>query len=173
MDKKKTFILLGIFWLVIVGGFIGFKEYTLRTGQEVLLKTTPVDPRDLFRGDYVVLRYDISNIDSGVVVAERTDFKSGDRVYVGLEIKEKYTVATKIYSTAPKGGLYIKGTVKDISGNSFNVEYGIESYFVPEGEGKTIERQLGRSVDVKVSIDKSGNSVIKALLIDDQEVKFK
>ena len=173
MNKKKIFILLGIFWLVIIGGFIGFKEYTLRTGQEVLLKTTPVDPRDLFRGDYVVLRYDISNIDSGTVVAERTDFKSGDRVYVGLGIKEKYAVATNIYSTPPKDGLNIKGTLKDVGSNSFNVEYGIESYFVPEGEGKTIERQLGRSVDVKVSIDKSGNAVIKALLIDGQEVKFR
>ena len=173
MDKKKIFILLGIFWLVIIGGFIGFKEYTLRTGQEVLLKTTPVDPRDLFRGDYVVLRYDISNIDSGTVVAERTNFKSGDRVYVGLGIKEKYAVATNIYSTPPKDGLNIKGTLKDVGSNSFNVEYGIESYFVPEGEGKTIERQLGRSVDVKVSIDKSGNAVIKALLIDGQEVKFR
>ncbi len=173
MDKKKIFIFLGIFWLVIIGGFIGFKEYTLRTGQEVLLKTTPVDPRDLFRGDYVVLRYDISNIDSGTVVADRTDFKSGDRVYVGLDIKEKYAVATNIYSTPPTDGLYIKGIVKDVSGNRFNIEYGIESYFVPEGKGRDIERQLSRSVDVKVAIDKSGNAVIKTLLIDGQEVKFK
>lgn len=173
MDKKKIFLLLGIFWLVIIGGFVGFKEYTLRTGQEVLLKTTPVDPRDLFRGDYVVLRYDISRIDSSSVAVERTDLKSGDSVYVGLDVREKYAIATKIYSTAPKDDLFIKGTLKDVGGNSFNVEYGIESYFVPEGEGKTIERQLGRSVDVKVAIDKSGNSIIKALLIDGQEVKFK
>ncbi len=173
MNKKKIFILLGIFWLVIIGGFIGFKEYTLRTGQEVLLKTVPIDPRDLFRGDYVVLRYDISTIDLGSVVVERTDLKSGDKVYVGLDIKEKYAVAINIYSTSPKDGLYIKGTVKDVSGNRFNIEYGIESYFVPEGEGKVIERQRGKNVDVKVSIDKSGNSVIKSLLIDGQEVKFK
>lgn len=172
MDKKKIFILLGIFWLVIIGGFIGFKEYTLRTGQEVLLKTTPVDPRDLFRGDYVVLRYDISNIDSGTVAMERTDFKSGDRVYIGLKIEEKYAVATNIYSQPPKDGLFIRGTLKNVSGSRFNVEYGIESYFVPEGKGRDIERQLGRSVDVKVAIDKSGNTVIKTLFIDGQEVKF-
>lgn len=173
MDKKKIFIILGIFWLVIIGGFIGFKEYTLRTGQEVLLKTMPIDPRDLFRGDYVVLLYDISRIDPASVVVERTDLKSGDKVYVGLDIREKYAVATNIYSSPPKDGLYIKGTLKDVSVNRLNIEYGIESYFVPEGEGKVIERQRGKNVDVKVSIDKSGNSVIKAVLIDGQEVKFR
>ena len=173
MDKKKIFILLGIFWLVVIGGFIGYKEYTLRTGQEVLLKTTPVDPRDLFRGDYVVLRYDISNLNPQGVTFERNDFKSGDKVYVGLDIKEKYAVATGVYSQPLSNGLFIKGTLKDVSGSRFNVEYGIESYFVPEGKGRDIERQLGRNVDVRVAIDKSGNSVIKALLIDGQEVRFK
>jgi len=53
MNKKTIFILLAVFWLIIIGGFIGFKEYTLRTGQEVVLKTVPIDPRDLFRGDYI------------------------------------------------------------------------------------------------------------------------
>ncbi len=173
MDKKKIFILLGIFWLVIIGGFIGYKEYTLRTGQEVLLKTTPVDPRDLFRGDYVVLRYDISNLNSESVALERNDFKSDDKVYVRLDTREKYAVATNVFAQPPSEGLFIKGTLKDVGGNRFNVEYGIESYFVPEGKGKDIERQLGRNVDVRVVIDKSGNAVIKSLLIDGQEVKFK
>ncbi len=157
---------------MILGGFIAVKEYTLRTGQEVLLKTIPVDPRDLFRGDYVVLRYDISNLDSGSVAVERTDLKSGDNVYVGLDITGKYAVATKIYSSPPKDGLYIKGTIMN-SGSIFSVEYGIESYFVPEGQGNIIESQISKGVDVKVSIDKSGDSVIKTLLINGEEVKFK
>ena len=173
MDKKKIFILLGLFWIIIIGGFIGFKEYTLRTGQEVLLKTVPIDPRDLFRGDYVVLRYDISTIDSGSVVLERTDIKLGDRVYVGLGFKERYAFAKNIYLTTPKDGLYIKGIVKNVSGGRLNVEYGLESYFVPEGRGKEIENQRGKNVDVEVSIDRSGNSVIKSLLIDGQVVSFK
>jgi uncharacterized membrane-anchored protein len=29
--------------------------------EEVLLQTRPVDPRDIFRGDYVTLSYDISD----------------------------------------------------------------------------------------------------------------
>ncbi len=173
MDKKKIFILLGVFWLVVIGGFIGYKEYTLRTGQEVLLKTTPVDPRDLFRGDYVVLRYDISNLNSPSVIFERNDFKSGEKVYIGLNTKGKYAVATGVYSQPPSDGLFIKGTLKDVSSTRVGVEYGIESYFVPEGKGREIERRLGRNVDVKVAVDSSGNAVIKSLLIDGQEVRFK
>ncbi len=57
MNPKKTFYLIVVFWLLIFSGFIAYKEYTLRTGTEVILKTMPVDPRDLFRGDYVTLNY--------------------------------------------------------------------------------------------------------------------
>ncbi|AIJ53947.1 hypothetical protein C086_00847 [Brucella abortus F6/05-3] len=34
----------------------------LRSGQDIVFQTEPVDPRDLMRGDYVVLGYEISNI---------------------------------------------------------------------------------------------------------------
>jgi len=172
MQKKKIFIFLAVFWLMIIGGFIAIKEYTLRTGEEVLLKTIPVDPRDLFRGDYVILRYDISTIDTGSIQSDKGEFKKGDRVYLSLGDDGKYAIAKALYVEAPKEGLYIKGTVRNVRGTRLSIEYGIESYFVPEGEGKRIERQIGRTVEVKASISKSGHAVIKALLIDGQEVKF-
>ena len=47
-------------------GFLGWmiagRAALLRNGQEVLLKVEPVDPRDLLRGDYVRLGYEISRI---------------------------------------------------------------------------------------------------------------
>ena len=36
-------------------GMVAIKQRTLITGTPVLLKTEPVDPRSLFRGDYVIL----------------------------------------------------------------------------------------------------------------------
>ena len=64
MHNKKVFILLGavLFQLVIIAGMIGKSLYPLVTGTEVRLKTEPRDPRDLLRGDYVVLNYQFSNI---------------------------------------------------------------------------------------------------------------
>ena len=162
MDKKKLFLFIAIFWLVIIVGFIAVKEYTLRTGEEVLLKTRPVDPRDLFRGDYVILNYVIGGVDV-------SDFEEGDTVYVGLKVDENgFGDSTGAYKNPPEG-LFIKGTVKKGFGGS-NVEYGIESYFVPEGEGKVIERN--RNLEGKVAIDKSGNAVLKAILINGEEVSF-
>ncbi len=36
---------------------VGMKQYTLSAGTPVLLETRTVDPRSLFRGDYVRLNY--------------------------------------------------------------------------------------------------------------------
>lgn len=43
-----------------LGYMVESRASILRNGKEVLLKTVPVDPRDLLRGDYVILSYDIS-----------------------------------------------------------------------------------------------------------------
>jgi uncharacterized membrane-anchored protein len=133
------------------------KERTLATGEEVVLQTVPIDPRDLFRGDYVNLRYTISTVRS------YTDFEVGDRVYVGLAQQGDIWDAVSA-SHSPPDGLYIKGRVTQTQQGQIDVEYGIESYFVPEGSGHIIER--ARDVKVRVAVDSSGNSVIKGLLVD-------
>jgi uncharacterized membrane-anchored protein len=180
-----------VFWLLIFSGFIAYKEYTLRTGTEVLFKTLPVDPRDLFRGDYVTLNYEISTLDMEKLPSEESDFYNDEPVYLALELKNGYGIPKKISTTPPEDGLYIKGKVKDViydwetdeSGvtkgeatvKELRVDYGIESYFVPEGRGMEIEkaqRTEKTEVDAKVIIDKYGNAVIKSLLIDGKELEF-
>lgn len=190
MNQKKILYLTIIFWLLIFSGFIVYKEYTLRTGTEVLLKTLPVDPRDLFRGDYVTLNYEISNLNMEKLPSEESYFYSDEPVYLALELKNGYGVPKKIYTTPPEDGLYIKGKVKDIlydwetdeSGitteetiKELRVDYGIESYFVPEGRGMEIEkaqRTEKTEVTAKIIVDKYGNAVIKSLLIDGEEIEF-
>ncbi|MFZ2193598.1 MAG: GDYXXLXY domain-containing protein [Candidatus Moraniibacteriota bacterium] len=170
MIKKKAFIAIGIFWLILIGGFIGFKEFTLKTGDEVLLKIVPVDPRDLFRGDYVILSYEISTIKEDGFSVSVSDFKVGDEIYVSLSVNaEKIGYLLDTQKEKPKKGTFIKGTVKDIHSNSLTVEYGIESYFVPEGKGREIERNR-KEMYSKVMIDKFGNAVLKALVLDGKEI---
>lgn len=167
--KNKAFLWIGIFWLVIILGFIASKEYTLRTGQEVLLKTRPVDPRDLFRGDYVTLDYDISTLDLRKLDTDSSSFDWHDDVYVAIEIRGGYGIATGIYKNMPKEGIFMKGEVNNPSNTSMRIEYGIESYFVPEGQGHDIERERN-NLSVKISLDKSGNAVIKSVFIGGKEV---
>ena len=172
MEKKKLFLIIGIFWVIIIFGFIAFKEFTLQTGEEVILKTRPVDPRDLFRGDYVILNYEISTLDASSLQKDVTEFKPEDKVYILLSKVDNYSIASGVYLNKPKEGLILKGTIKNVQGSRLNIEYGIESYFVPEGKGREIERQRGRNLDVKVAVDKLGNAVIKDLLIDGKVFRF-
>ncbi len=191
MNQKKIFYLTVVFWLLIFSGFILYKEYTLRTGTEVILKTEPVDPRDLFRGDYVTLNYEISTLNLEEIQVEDPYFEYNDRICLALELENGYGVPKKIYKNPPDDELYIKGTVKELIYDwgedeeeltneeprlkELRIEYGIESYFVPEGRGREIESQqwTGREgVDVKVVVDKYGNAVIKSLLINGKEVEI-
>ena len=95
--NKKIFLGIGILWIIIILGFVAFKEFTLKTGEEVMLKTMPIDPRDLFRGDYVILSYEIGNLDIGSLPTNSTNFRVNDQVYVALIKEENYGVASGIY----------------------------------------------------------------------------
>ena len=58
---RKAFILAAIILQVMVLAYMaGEREYILKNGKLIHLRTAPVDPRDLFRGDYVRLNYEIS-----------------------------------------------------------------------------------------------------------------
>src|SRR5258708_26517427 len=58
----------------------------LREGTEVTLQTRPVDPRDLLRGDYVVLGYDISQLPAGSLLNQPTGTRN-PMVFVKLAPK--------------------------------------------------------------------------------------
>ncbi len=172
MKKKKIFIIIAVYWLVIFAGLIAFKEFTLRTGTEVLLESRPVDPRDLFRGDYVALAYKIGVINYALLNGQ--SFADGDRIYVLLRIDENGKgIPVAVSKNRPKEGVFIKGTVvnrRPRYDNNLEVVYGIESYFVPEGTGRDIEKNI-EDVYTKVVVDAFGHAVIKSLVVNGKEVK--
>jgi uncharacterized membrane-anchored protein len=155
----------------------------LRNGQEVRLEIAPVDPRDLFRGDYVVLAYRIGTVDAP---KDATDsFKRGQRVFVTLrpDVSNKAkAIAISAEPPAVSGSdIVIAGVVSGVStcqlndaGNrdcklgtrAVDVRYGLESYFVPQGEGKKIELMAKARLEVVAAVAPSGQAAIKRLLID-------
>ena len=52
MSQTKKFYLIIALQIVFLLSLIGTKVFTLATGEKVLLEVVPVDPRDIFRGDY-------------------------------------------------------------------------------------------------------------------------
>ncbi len=174
MGKKRFLLLISIPALVILI-FLGINVYIVNVGQEILLKAVPVDPRDLFRGDYVNLRYEISRIELNTLPRD-ADFSRGHTVYAALSKKEKFWTIDSVSHEKPdinKNQVCMKGRVTGSSSRIISVEWGIESYFVPEGKGRQIERQINaENVSVIVSVGFNGSSVVKKLLINDEPVTF-
>jgi uncharacterized membrane-anchored protein len=173
MDKA-TFIKAMLFPALILLGFIGYNYYTLNMGEEILLKTAPVDPRDIFRGDYVNLRYDISTIDLSNISRDG-NFNDGDDIYAVLMKGDKFWYVRSVLHLRPSlqsNEVCIKGKVSSQFNNNLIASWGIESYFVPEGKGLEIEKDI-RDVSVKVSVDRTCRALIKELYINDKPVVFR
>ncbi len=173
MAHRRWVTLAVALQLLILAGIAGAKQWTLMTGTVILLETAPVDPRDLFRGDYVVLNYRISTLKPRGLAAPTLSpwpFYPGYTAYVGLERRGQFWEAASIDVSRPSG-LFIRGTVRssDERQDVVRVAYGIESYFVPEGLGRRIETR--RSLAVEVALSKGGTAIIRRLMIDGQPVR--
>ncbi|HXO69678.1 MAG TPA: GDYXXLXY domain-containing protein [Bradyrhizobium sp.] len=159
----------------------------LRSGQEVRLEIVPVDPRALFRGDYVVLNYRIGTVDPPKDAT--TSFTRGQQVFVTLRPdasnKSKAVAISAERPAASGGDIVISGVVSSpstcplnetgvrdckLGSNAVGVRYGLESYFVPEGEGKKIELIQRPLLEVVAAVAPSGQAAIKRLLIDGKPV---
>ncbi|MGO4734923.1 GDYXXLXY domain-containing protein [Bosea sp. 2KB_26] len=174
--------------MVVLCGAIGMlvegRARILRSGSEVRLRTAPVDPRDLFRGDYVILNYDISTLDLAGLQGDR-DFSRGDPIHVqltaGTDGFARPVGAYKIRPLASGTDVVIEGHVLTAgvcpraengtvdcsrTRNGVRVAYGLESYFVPQGTGLAIERTERSRLEVVAAVAPSGSSAIKRLLID-------
>lgn len=166
MKRSHKLVIIVLLQVLFLFGMIGFKYFTLQTGTPVLLKTAPVDPWDVFRGEYVRLGYEISRLPGGNVadnIAEKSNL-SGKKVYVVLEEGDRYWKAVSINQVKPKPGenqVVIKGRINyyDEDQREYHVSYGLESYYVQEGEGIKLERQ--EALEVLVKVDRFGNAVIE------------
>jgi len=160
---------------MLLMGMIAKKQYTLSMGTPILLKTQPVDPRSLFRGDYVRIRYDIDQLDRKLP-GVKAGFQKGDTIYVVLVKDERYWRAVSAHPNKlklPQGQIAIRGEVRNAQSyrSDIWVSYGINTYFVPEGEGRKLERpQEGDVVDIEVAIDENGDAAIRALLLNGKRV---
>lgn len=170
MNKKIILIVVSFLWIAVAVGLIISKQHIIRTGKTVFLETVPVDPRDFLRGDYVILRYKISTIALQQIQSEKSYYGQGEKVYVKLEPRERFWGATALKTKKPisDNAVYMKARVKYCYDKKLELNYGIESYFVPEGEGKNIEKNMRgnkSSVEVEVLVDTSGNAIIKKVFV--------
>jgi uncharacterized membrane-anchored protein len=193
MKNKKHLAFLGsiILFVIVLASGVYTQEDLRRNGQQVILDTMPVDPRDILRGDYVDLVYEIGRGEKAATFANT--LSSSQPIYTLLTLSDDNRVIDYSFSTTePNSGVYIRGEavvqeyqnyVEEKDGKSVyrTVKQGtinypqIEQYFVPEGKGWAIDRMgrldSGKKLEVKIATD-GPHAQILELLIDGQPVDF-
>ncbi|MCX2723537.1 GDYXXLXY domain-containing protein [Roseibium salinum] len=136
------------------------------TGTVVPLELIPVDPRDLLRGDYVIINLAIGQVPANLPGGETVE--AGDQVFVGLTRDGDKPAEPAVLAKAREqaGSLAISGTVLSKSEEEIRIDYGIDAFFLPEGEGRIIERLETARVLLEVSIAEDGRSLPVTLLVD-------
>ena len=137
----------------------GLAEADLAFGQEIRLRAEPVDPTDIFRGNYVVLRYDISRL----AVVDR--IQRGDRVCARLQEADGAWHA-RYADTREPSGTTICGRARDDAepGETVAVEYGIETYYANAERAREIEGAIATGdLYVVVDLDDDGSARIEKL----------
>lgn len=165
--------------VLVLAWMAGEREWILRTGQVVYLRTAPIDPRDLFRGDYIALQYEINTVrveGLGPAAAGTVPDRSRHAiVYTRLRpAGEGLYEAAGASTTRPGEGPFIRGRTEDMwrlawrgRSDGTAVKYGIEQLFVEQGAGRAIEERRGTRnqlqvpMEVEVALSPGGTAVIR------------
>jgi uncharacterized membrane-anchored protein len=167
LSRRKQFVLTAglIFQLVVLITMIVKPATTIMSGDTLLLRVVPVDPRDLFRGDYVILNYEFSRIPPAGVAGLATTEQQGQTIYVALEpdTDSRYWRAAQFSVEPPTSGKFLRGQITTWG----RVEFGIESFFVQEGTGPQYEQAARNgTLSAEVAVDDSGQAVLKRLVVE-------
>ena len=161
----------------VLGYMVESRASILRSGTEIKLKTLPVDPRDLLRGDYVILSYPISTIPKSIVTGDVP--RGGERVRMAVRLKPGadglWTASEASFGElAPAEGSVLLRTlpfdfyasVDNLLPETLFVSYGLERYYVPEGEGKALEDARNQEeLEVEARVSQDGTPQIARLIL--------
>jgi uncharacterized membrane-anchored protein len=156
---------------VMLGAMVWDRVQLLKHGREVVLPILPIDPRSLFRGDYVQLGYGISRVSGRLIDGQPG---RGEAVYVTIArgsdgVWSPIKAARQHDGTGGADSVVVKGRLEQGGSNGHDafIRYGIESYFVPEGKGRDLEALArDKKLAAVVAVDPHGRAAIKGLLID-------
>ena len=153
-------------WLL---GTAAVQERALAAGKTILLETRRVDPRDLLRGDYLILNYSVSDVPTNLFsppVAK--DVPDGTKIFVALAPgTNRFYEVTRASANPfmPSAGEVLLCGKKAYAWwnatNTIHVDYGIEKYFVAEGTGNPAGK-----LTVLAAVPASGRASIKQVFVD-------
>lgn len=162
--KLKLLIAAIVFQFFILTGIYAKAHWPMVVGTEVQIKTIPVDPRSLFRGNYARMNYEISRLsDQGLASGYR--LRKGEKVYVPLTANaDGLYEGTVVSLEPPSTGLFIAGRVQSHRTGQLRIRYGIEAYFAPKEKALALETQLRDSAKAVLMIAPSGQALLTNVL---------
>ena len=148
----------------------------LNLGQEVRLATEPVDPREIFRGDHVNLKFSIETLPVSLLGPDFPPASAdlsllyehvGAPCYVTLRRNaDGIDEPAKLSFSPPEEGVYIRGTLLYNRSGQMFLDYGpnLKRFYLEENTGLELERaarsgsliatvKLWRGVPVLVSLE--------------------
>jgi len=155
--KKSIFALNLVVFLFFFNKAVVNKEATLESGQLILLKLYPVDPRSLMQGDYMNLSYEMTR-------TWRDDNIENARGYCVLQLDDNQVASFVRLQAEPTPKADNEVLVKYYY-NGSQVRIGAESYFFEEGTGeKYSDAEYGA-----LRVDEKGNSILVGLYDENQQ----
>jgi uncharacterized membrane-anchored protein len=154
---RRIAVLIG-FFLQLLAVFALFipSQILLSTGTKATLLTIPVDPRSIFRGEYVTLDYEAAQ-------KLPLNWEYGTPVYTILEKKGDVYVRKEFSKTKPvlsEDQICIRGVPE------YNRVYfrDIAQYFVPQGQGMDIQNAIrSHRVLVDITTDSACRAIIRGI----------
>lgn len=170
----KYQLLALLFPVLILLGMLYMPLVTIANGEVIQLETRPVDPRDLFRGDHVMLSYQIESVPYSPYFATLStdpNLLYGKTVYVSLKKSSVYHTVDTIQFEKPNAGTYLKGKVQhiipvdssgtDLTHGNVIIDYGLDNFFVPENTGKDLEEKARQGEVIATIVVKDGYGILK------------
>ncbi len=161
--KRIAFITTVLMQCLVLLAVLLPRVYTAQTGQIITLRTSPVDPWDMFRGDFVTLNFEqISALNIS------RDLQTNQEVFVVLQNlngnwKSKLAYVKK--PSAKRDEIVLKARVESqYPHHMYHLKYGLEKYYVPEGQGKKLE--AAKHLHAEIAVDSFGNALVKNVKIE-------
>lgn len=154
-------------FLILTGLYVK-AQVPLWSGEPIRVKTIPVDPRSMFRGNYARLNYGFSEIKKSALPIGRP-VRQGEVIYVSLKMSPS---GLYVFSSAslkkPAEGVFLRGRITNTSAwrndDSYRVKYGIEAYFAPKKKALQLEKDLREEGVAELMVTSGGQVRLKSVV---------
>ncbi|MFM5712049.1 MAG: GDYXXLXY domain-containing protein [Aeromonas veronii] len=134
VTRQLALLLSGLAILAGINATVWRYEYAMSSGEVVLLRLAPVDPRSLMQGDYMRLNYEIAR-ELTSRDARTTQNKGSDTLVIRLDAHQ---VATLVADGKPDR-LASDERLLQVHQSERQWQIGPDAYFFEEGSGEQYE----------------------------------